>query len=682
MGLGLLWLLTTIADRTWLALDPALPAWDQADYLNSAVDHGRALGLLGGAWPGWRGLLDLSPKIPPLASLVNGTVIALAGEGADRASWALALWHGLLLVAVAGWGRQLGGAGTGLLAAAMVALMPALSGLRVDFTLDLPLTATTTLALGCLWRWQRPAPHGGRWPQLLAAALAMAAALLVKQSALPILLGPGLWALAQALGGRRRRQALAGILIVVAALAPWLHHNWITAISGTSRAVVEAGAAEGDPPPLSLASLLWYPRRLFQQLGLALLVPLQVEVSAMALGATTAGRVTGLAPGSRGGAGASQGWTWLAGATLVGGLLLSLSPNKDERYSAPLLPLLALLLAHQWWRLGPPLARRLGRRPAAGLLAAGLAAAGLATGLERRRALAAAAPRPAPAICERLRAAVGQAPTTVVVLPSTADLNQHTLTSLCRQRGGRSVGRQPFSGEPDAAALIGRRATWLVLADGDQGTDRDDAAALSRRLWRDPRFSPVGRWPWSAGRHVELRRRIAAAGPGEPFDPRFVVLARGLEQGPTGLAPVFAAIGPEHQLDGQRLYQGRVAAWARARLARRADDRDALWSLALLTSLRNRPAEAAHWYARLERLEPSSPWPSTYRAVVLLAGGQPWPAAAAAREAERRRPDPLVRGLADLTGALGGDLQRLGRLPRSLPDAIRHTAASLSPTRP
>ncbi|MYI87652.1 MAG: hypothetical protein F4074_03510 [Synechococcus sp. SB0672_bin_10] len=108
MPLLLIWLLATAADRAWLAADQAIPAWDQADYLNSAVDHGRALGLLpGGEWPGWRDFLLLSPKIPPLASLVHGTVMAVAGEGPDQVSWALALWHGLLLLSLDGWGRQL-----------------------------------------------------------------------------------------------------------------------------------------------------------------------------------------------------------------------------------------------------------------------------------------------------------------------------------------------------------------------------------------------------------------------------------------------------------------------------------------------------------------------------------------------------------------------------------------------
>ena len=98
-ALLLIWLLATGMDRLWWELQTGLPAWDQADYLNSALDHGRALGLMpGGSWQGWNALLDLSPKIPPLASLVNGTVMAVSGDSPAAAAWSLSLWHGLLLL--------------------------------------------------------------------------------------------------------------------------------------------------------------------------------------------------------------------------------------------------------------------------------------------------------------------------------------------------------------------------------------------------------------------------------------------------------------------------------------------------------------------------------------------------------------------------------------------------------
>ena len=48
LSLLLIWLLSTVVDRWWWHAFNGIPAWDQADYLNSALDHGRALGLIGG----------------------------------------------------------------------------------------------------------------------------------------------------------------------------------------------------------------------------------------------------------------------------------------------------------------------------------------------------------------------------------------------------------------------------------------------------------------------------------------------------------------------------------------------------------------------------------------------------------------------------------------------------------
>ena len=61
-------------------------------------------------------------------------------------------------------------------------------------------------------------------------------------------------------------------LLTAALIGPWLRHNWITSLGGTNRAVFESAAREGDPGVLSLASWLWYPRLLPEQLGSVLLL--------------------------------------------------------------------------------------------------------------------------------------------------------------------------------------------------------------------------------------------------------------------------------------------------------------------------------------------------------------------------------------------------------------------------
>ena len=678
LALAGLWLLATVFDRHWLALDRRLPAWDQADYLNSAVDHGRALGLLaGGGWQGLASLLDLSPKIPPLASLVNGTVMAAAGQTPDQASWALALWHGLLLLVVALWGRELGGRRFALLAALLLTLLPALAELRVDYTLDLPLTACTTLALWLLGRWQAPYPRGGgRWKGALAAAVAVAAAVLVKQSALLPLTLPSLWALLRGLTRPRRLpQALVALALVLAVALPWLHHNWITTLGGTNRAVLESAARERDPAVLSLASLIWYPRLWPGQLGLTLLLP------ALAGGALAARRTWSGWAGwpRRAWQALPPGWGWLIGCTAAGWLCTTLSPNKDSRYIAPLLPLLTLLLARGWWLLGRELQRRLGRPLTLALLAGGLLGGATALAQERNQALQRQEPSPAPAAMAELRRRVGQAPVTLLVLPNGPDLNEQTLTTYGQLAGGQVVARH-LGDRPSDTPLVLRRSDWLLLTSGEPGFTSPQASALAERVRRDGRFQRAASWPWGQGRAVELwqRKPDAAA---ERFDTEFIALARGMEAGPAGVRQLFRRIGAEHQLDGHFSYQDRVRRWAEQRLAESAQDPEALWSLALIETLRNRPQAALPLYERLQAIRPDSPWPAAYRAVVLLADWHPGSAANVIHDStEDVSRHPVIRALHNLSRGLVGHPLSLEALRVSVPAAIQSVKADLEAT--
>ncbi len=679
-SLAALWAVATAADRTWLALDRRLPSWDQADYINSALDHGRALGLIPpGTGGDWLALLDLSPKIPPLASLVNGTVMAIAGDQPDQASWALAVWQALLLVVVALWGRQLLGRGFGLLCGTLLLLVPALVHLRVDFTLDLPLAASATLALWLLGRWQAPELAGGRWGQLLAASLAMAAALLVKQSALLLLAGPALWAAVEGLRRRHRRlQVLLGVVVILALLLPWLQHNWITTLGGTNRAVLESAAAEGDPPVLSWASLSWYVRGLPAQLGPVL--PLPVLAWALVRATEAWRRHRGGQRRGHGGTGLSPGWAWLLGCACSGWFLTTLSPNKDPRYFTAVLPLVVILLARAWWEIGQWIGLRWGRSWAWVLLVTGVAGASsqaiaiAESQIERRD------PAPVAAVTGRLRALVGDQPTTLLVVPGNPELNEQTVSTFGRLSGGQIEGRRLGRARSEHPLVL-KRSTWILLATGDQGTDRPFSRELSHRIRADGRFERIADWPWSEGRQVELWKRRPTA-PAVPFDAEFIRLARGMERGPEGLGPVFGSIGAEHQLDAHFLYQDRVRGWALARLRERPDDADALWSLALMATLRNRPVEAQQWYSSLQRLQPTNPWPLAYRSVVLLASWNPVGAHAALREAPvALQQNSVINALTDVSGVLSGHLDRLAGLRGSLPRAIAEVKHRLESAR-
>ena len=667
LGVAMIWLLATAVDRLWWMQQTGVPAWDQADYLNSALDHGRALGLLpGGGWNGWSALLDLSPKIPPLASLVNGTVMAVSGDAPADAAWSLSLWHGLLLLAVAGWGYRLRGEGLALLACLLTALTPALLDLRTDYVLEMPLAAMVTLALWRLAVWCDPST-GGRWGQVCWATVAALAAVLVKQSALLALAPAGLWAAWIALRRRGvwRRQALVLPLLGSAMVLPWLRHNWITSLGGTNRAVFESAAREGDPGLLSLEGWLWYPRLVPEQLGLVLLV---VGVSGLVLWWVQRSRTSG-----------DDGWcwSWLVINLLAAWLLTSLSPNKGDRYIAPLLPALLLLLSRGWWQWGLWL-RQWRPRWTSPLLGIGLLAcvpAGWSHQWERLQ------DRPRGPLQALVQAAGGADPAaeprTVIVVPSTPDLNQHNVSFYGRRGGGRLVGRQLGGSRRDRAPVLAR-AEWVVLSEGDQGSVRKAARKLDRAVRSSGVFEQVQRFPRPKGGSYSLWRRRSDRPASLGFAAAFPALAAGLAAGPSGLDPVFSAVAVEHMLDGHFLYRQQVAGQAQQQLAINPEDAQARWSLALLAVLANRPGEAADQFAALQRLDPQSPWPAAYRSVVLLAGWMPWAASTVADQAASQQNNGVLVALADLSAVLGGAVWRLPSAISSVPTAVKLVEGALT----
>ena len=611
-ALGLIWCLSCVLDHFWLQLDQGLPSWDQAEYLSSAIEHGQQLGLLSpGRWEGVKALLDLSPKIPPLSSIISGSLMAVVGQSPDQAAWILSLWHGVLLLTVANWGRCIGGRQLGLLAALFLAMAPGLAEHRVEFYLDLPLTSATTLALFLLYRWQRPGPWGGRWNQAIVAAAAVAASILIKQSALLVVALPTFWAGFQALNERKRSlQIVAGFGLVMVAILPWLQHNWITTLGGTQRAVIISAAEEGDPGLLQLESWIWYPKLLPRQVG------------ELVLGGGLAGwMLHALKRRTPAGNPATEGLAWLAGTAFCVLLATSLSPNKDARYIAPLLPLLSLILARGWLILLALGAQSWQRAIGAILLllASVISAVDLVrvqwSNIQREPG------SPASDVITNLREREGNAPLTVLMTASEPNLNEQTLSYLGNFDGG-SIDVRRLGRSKGQSALAREQAHWWILATGNQGTSRRSARRLSQAVRQDHRFERVQIWPWNKGREVELWKRKATAPEPERFDQRFIALARRMEDGPAALEAIFDAIEPWHLLDPAFAYQDRVEGWALAELDSRPKDRDALWSLALINVLRNRPNQAAHWFERIQDADGEESWANTFRLVVLIANWQ------------------------------------------------------------
>ncbi|MDP6203753.1 MAG: 4-amino-4-deoxy-L-arabinose transferase, partial [Prochlorococcaceae cyanobacterium ETNP18_MAG_14] len=472
----------------------------------------------------------------------------------------------------------------------------------------------------------------------------------------------------------------AGVGVFLFGVGPWLRHNWITTLGGTNRAVIESAAREGDPSLWTLENWLWYPRLLPEQLGPVLLI---VGLSGCVLWLFNYCRSLRPSRDSEESSDDSLAWRWLLLTLLAGWLFTSISPNKGDRYITPLLPPLLLLLSRGWWQWGLWANRRWLKSswlflPTA--LAAGLLAILPSAWQAQMALLSKRHEGPIEAI---VRAAGGadlnSLPTTVIVVPSTSDLNQHNVSYFGRRRGGRLVGRQLGSSEFDVEPVL-QHAEWVVLAEGDQGSVRDSAASVDQVVRSSGVFDQLRRFPRKSGGSYSLWLRRPELPKSESFAERFPSLARGMAEGPKGLEPIFADVAVEHMLDGHFSYRNQVRKAALQKLADNPVDTDARWTLALLAVLKNRPGEAASQFAALERLLPESPWPSAYHSVVMLAGWNPWQASAVADRAQRRHPNDLLAGLADLSGVLGGALWRLPAASGSIPKAVQQVEEALEPS--
>ncbi|MBD2576567.1 phospholipid carrier-dependent glycosyltransferase [Oscillatoria sp. FACHB-1406] len=528
-----IWLEIALCDRIWLKCDRAIPAWDQTNHLTgtlnylNAFQHAQWFSL---NW--WRSLWMLSSKNPPLPYIATAPFQQLFGRGQDSAMLVMLLWSALLLACTYALGKYLFNRQVGLIAACMVAIMPAMYLNRLQYLVDYPLAALVTASFYCLTRWQTvsnpsppppvsPSPRLPLPPSLLNAlgfGFFLGLAMLTKQSVIFFLFVPSVWVVAQNLWRRawgRLLQLLLAFILAGAIAFPWYSTNWIYFIGNFQSGIASAAVREGDPPLNTLAAWTYY----FKLFPAAFSWPLSiVPIVALLL---AAGRkfiaARSRRDSLRGAHPSLVSLRWLALFIASSYLLCSALVNKDARYIVPMLPALAVVLA---WGLTLLPKRWGGARW--GVLGLGallailnlfpLGGAAIGSGL---RAFSLSNPSypytgidlPQQAIVAEIIRTTPQLQATVGVMPVTPPFNHNNFNyygALANfQVYGREVGVRDRRVERDLRSL-----DWFITKNGDLGTDKPSTLELVRRVESSNDFKLQKTWQLPDGSLTKLYHRL------------------------------------------------------------------------------------------------------------------------------------------------------------------------------
>jgi 4-amino-4-deoxy-L-arabinose transferase-like glycosyltransferase len=304
-----------IANVIWIARDTRPPFWDMAYHQSSALRIYDAFATtgIGAVWS----LPYLTGFYPPFYQSTVAVFYAMFGRTNDAAQMANLPAIAILLIATYGLGRTLLSPMAAALAAAIVNFYPILLWLSRETIIDYWLTGMVALAMWLMVLTREFSDRG----KSAAFGVVCGLGMLTKHTFPLFIALPFIWL---ARKNPRNAAVAAGIAVLIASVwyvpaAPQLAEFLKVNTAG--------GASEGDPARLSFQAFIFYLRALE---GYQLFLPLFILFGA---GAVLLARNF------------DRKWIpvilWIAGGWL--GLMLFL--NKDPRYSAPLLPAVALVTA-------------------------------------------------------------------------------------------------------------------------------------------------------------------------------------------------------------------------------------------------------------------------------------------------------------------------------------------------
>ncbi len=348
---------------------------------------------------------------------------------------------------------------------------------------------------------------------------------MVKQTALFFLFTPIVWVVIAAIKNRQWQnlaQLLSGLLLSVAIFFPWVRINWLLIFTAGKRATVDSAIAEGDPSLLTIDAWIYYwkllPYHISWPLLLIPLVSILLYLIKQQLNNPKNSPKTHPLHPLKNPLPTSLKWLTIY---LVGSYLIcSLNINKDFRYTLPLLPIISIILAYGLTILPRPWGKQvrlitvsfavilmlLNLWPVGGYYGQKIVS-WLSPGGDRYAYLGQEWPHK-----EVIAEIIKSEPylqTTLGVLPSTPEINQHNLNYYGalqnKQVYGRQVGTNLEQVPQDARSL-----SWFLTKTNNQGSVKrikKAQAAIVNTIENSPEFQLAKTWHLPDNSNLNLYRR-------------------------------------------------------------------------------------------------------------------------------------------------------------------------------
>ncbi|MEA5467815.1 phospholipid carrier-dependent glycosyltransferase [Spirulina sp. 06S082] len=496
---GIIWLISAWCDRLWIALDRTVPAWDQSNHLTGSLNYLYAFQNVR-FWDGeWRNYFwTLTHKYPPLTYILTVPFQQIFGKGADQALLVNLLYNGIILLSVYYLGKHLFNPLTGIYAAAFCVVMPELYRWRLQYLLDIPVTAFTVACFCCLTLWSQQKSRQKSWLWTLILGLCLGLGLMTKQNVLFFLFFPVLYLAVRYLWQRKWEklvQLISSFFISTLLWGTWYRTNFIYLFSTSQNANAIPASSEGDPALNTLKAWLYYwdlmPRSLSWVLIIFPLVGLLLYLCKKLLKRSSLKNyrlpIASIA--------------WLALYFFGSYLICSAIYNKDPRFIMPALPIVAVFLGYcltLWqgkWQFMRQVTIGLafilmlvkifpipGMTPIANLLSP---SPPLQTYLGDRY--------PNSQIIAEITAVEPYLKATVGTITSTESINHNTINYFGALADFQVYSRETGSRE-EQLAQDARSLNWFVTQTGDNGLTKETQLALAKSLPENPDFKLQKQW--------------------------------------------------------------------------------------------------------------------------------------------------------------------------------------------